>query len=90
MSRTSVILTSNGGTLSFILTKQTYCIVKNDPSDLDTYKCRLGFIRNIPIVGLDFITDLFLDYCNDVSIKDYSLNKLRIEDNLKKGIISSK
>lgn len=84
------MITNNGGTVSFILTKQTYCIVKNDPLDLDTYKCRLGFSRNVPIVGLDFITDLFLNDLNNISIGDYSLNRLKLEDSFKKGIISSK
>ncbi len=84
------LIAVNGGKVSFILTFQTDFIVKDDPTTLDTYKCRMGFKRNVPVVGINYIMDLIYNTSDSVNISSYSLFNSKIEEDLKKGIITSK
>ena len=84
------LIALNGGKVSFILTTQTNFIVKDDPTSLDTYKCRMGFKRNVPVIRIDYIMDLIYNSSDSININSYSLFNSKIEENLKKGIISSR
>jgi len=65
-------------------------LIKDDPTSLDTYKCRMGFRRNIPVVGIDYITELLYNSNESINIDSYSLLNVKLEENLKKGYISSR
>lgn len=81
------IIVSNGGKFSFILNKKCHFLVKNDPSNLDTYKCRSAFRMGIPIVDAAYINDLISSSAN-VNLNKYLIkNKKLSEDILKKGLI---
>lgn len=83
------LITTNGGKVTFILTPKTDLIVKENTEDLDSYKCRNGFARNIPVVPIEYVHDLLSSSQSDIDIADYSLINIKLQENLKKGIVSA-
>ena len=82
------VITKNGGKVTFILTPKTDFIVKEDTKQLDSYKCRNGFARNIPVVPIDYLHD-FLASSHSIDINDYSLINVKLQENLKLGIVNT-
>lgn len=81
------LITTEGGKVTFILTPKTSFVVKDDKDNLDSYKCRMAFKRNLIVVGVDYIMDLVLGD-DTVDINNYSLMSEKIKKNLSKGMIS--
>jgi hypothetical protein len=77
------LIIANGGRVSFILNKKISYLIKDQNTNLDSYKCRTAFKHNIPVVHVNYIYEL-----NDTnSIKDYLIKNKLYEDSLRKGLI---
>jgi hypothetical protein len=86
------LITSNGGTVSFVLNKKVDYLVLSDKLNLDTYKCRTAFKIRIPVVAVEFVVDSARSGSLLRSLlKDYSVENQGSLENLKAGkVVSSR
>ena len=80
------LIVSHGARVSFVLNKNVTFLIRDDLTNLDTYKCRTAFKLKIPIVSLSYLHDLVTK--SSTNIRDYILLNKQDEGNFKKGLIS--
>ena len=79
------LLTSNGAKVSFIIQKGSSLLIKNDKSNVSTYKCRTAFKLGIPVVHVDYIFNLLNKKV--VNFKDYVIVNTESQQRFKNGKI---
>lgn len=79
------ILVSKGARVSFVLNKTVKFLIRDDKKNLDTYKCKLAFKLNIPIIELNYFFDR--EQCS-VSLEKYLIIDKRREERFKNGLIT--
>jgi len=80
-------ITVNGGRISFVLNAKVKFLIRDDKLNLDTYKCRQAFKLGIPIVHTSFLTESVQNKA--FKIEKFFIKNKKIEENLRKGIITS-
>jgi len=80
-------ITANGGRVSFVLNAKVKFLIRDDKLNLDTYKCRQAFKLGIPIVDASYLSESIQN--RTVKIEKFFIKNKKIEENLKKGIITS-
>jgi hypothetical protein len=78
---------SLGARVSFILNSKVSFLVKDNPLNLDTYKCRTAFKLGIPVVHSNFVAESIQN--KSAKIEGFIIKNKAIEENLKKGVIAS-
>ena len=81
------VIAANGGRVSFILNSKVNFLIRDDASNLDTYKCRAAFKLGIPVVLSSYISERV--HNKSTKIERFIIKNKTIEENLKKGIIAS-
>lgn len=81
------VISANGGRVSFVLNLKVNFLIRDDASNLDTYKCRTAFKLGVPIVLSSYFDEILQN--KSVKIEEYIIKNKAIEENLKKGIITS-
>ncbi len=79
------LIASNGGRVSFVLNKKINYLVKDQPHEIETYKCRNAFKLNIPVLHISFIYELVNN--DSISIQNFLIKNKLDEENLRKGLI---
>ena len=80
------LIVAHGARVSFILNKKVKYLLKDDKTNLDTYKCKSAFKLKIPIISLNYLYDLN-NGC-ETSLNDYVLLSKQNELKFNKGLIS--
>lgn len=88
------LLNSRQYRVSFVLNKSVRLLIKDDKSNLDTYKCRTAFKLGIPVYHVDLIYNYLLlnngtQPQSAIRIDDYLIKNQLIEKAFNNGKISS-
>ena len=75
----------NGLVISYGLNKNVDFLIKDDETNLQTFKCRMAFKLNIPVLKADYL----LNENHSRDLKDYLIKNKYCEDNFKRGKINS-
>jgi len=81
------LIVNRGVRVSFVLNKTVKFLIRDDKKNLDTYKCKLAFKLNIPIIELNYLFD---SEKGSVNIQNYFLVDKQHEERFKNGYISLK
>ena len=79
------LIISRGARVSFILNKTVKYLIRNDNTNIDTYKCKLAFKLNIPILDVNYL----FDKCS-VNLEKYLIVNKEHEEKFKNGLIALK
>jgi hypothetical protein len=92
------LLTANGFRVSFVMNKSVKLLFKEDPDDVNTYKCRQAFKLNIPVINVKLILDYVSGNLvssiwtngdiNVTTLKKYVIVNKESESNFKNGLIA--
>lgn len=84
------LLNSRQYRVSFVLNKSVKLLIKDEKTNLDTYKCRTAFKLGIPVYHVDLIYNYLLaSEKHSIRSSDYLIRNQLIEKAFKSGKISN-
>jgi poly [ADP-ribose] polymerase len=78
---------NHGGRVSFVLNKKVTCLIKNDPANVDTYKCRSAFKLGVPVLNFNYISDSLDKPQATLNQKNYLIQNKLDNESFQKGIL---
>ena len=74
-----------GLVISYGLNKNVDFLIKDDETNLQTFKCRMAFKLNIPVLKADYLNDE--NHSRD--LEDFLIKNIKCENDFKNGKINS-